>query len=364
MRTFAKINLNTIQKNFNLLCKKANTLAIPMVKCNAYGHGIIEVSKLLEKNPKTFALGVCSIEEGLLLREHKIKKPILVFSNSSPWSDELNQAYTRFSLTPVFYTKEDLKKFLMQKKSLPFHIKFNTGMNRLGIDLSDSVEVYKILTLKKAKPQGLCTHLACSETPSSMLTQAQIQDFKNVVSYFESLSPNFIHAANTQAILHDQELQLSTFCNLIRPGIGLYGYGGSLGKKHGLKPALKWNAKILLQRSLEAKSFVGYGATFQAMKATPQTILAVGYGDGFSRLHSNKKVTIAISSNKLKKTRVLGRVSMDLTSIELKATPTHWINLLGEDYVQAQILAQNMNSIEYEVLTSISARVPRIYDLG
>ncbi len=354
-RVVAEVSLARVRQNLELLVRAGGGTrlqgAVPMVKSNAYGHGLVEVGRALEGARQTLALGVASIDEGATLRESGRRKPIWVFSGCSPFTEVSQAAVKRYALTPVIHNLPDLRKLLAARHRPAFHLKFNTGMNRLGIGLDEVSTVRAMLERARVRPEGICTHLASAEEPGAPLTVDQLSRFREVVAEFSSHESSYIHCSNTAATLATAKLQLGGLCNVIRPGIGLYGYGGS-----GLKPALKLRARVLATRQLLPGEVVGYGGTYRASKPGPQIVLALGYGDGFLRRLSNTRLLVGGV-----KVPVLGRVSMDLTSLGMKAKPGTWVTLLGDNADQGTLMAEAAGTIIYEVLTSISARVPRIY---
>lgn len=363
VRTVATVSLATIKKNLEGLLKIARTqslqrpLALPMVKSDAYGHGLVVVSQMLQKQSDIAGLGVATIAEAVTLRKHRIHTPLWVFSECTPWSKDLADLCTHYKITPVFHSVSDLKKALREKFQGAFHIKINTGLNRLGIDTSECSELERILS--KSGPrlhmEGVCTHLAMPELPQEQRTRSQVLRFKDALALLAKFHPRYIHAASTAALPELKQLGLSDICNVIRPGIGLHGYGlkGSYLKKYGILPAMQWKVKILKMRRLKKGDAVGYGASFEAERDMMQAVISCGYGDGLLRSLSNQSISGR---------RVFGRVSMDLTTIEGKGLRAgSWIKILGETSQQGETLAKSAGTIIYEVLTSISGRVPRVY---
>jgi alanine racemase len=369
-RTVAEINLRQLARNFSILSDYAKRHyqewkgAVPMVKCNAYGHGIVETAKALKAHAETLGFGVATLDEAIALRGAGIRKPIWVFSECTPFSEEIAKAVLKYRLTPILHSVEDVKVLLKlyrraRLRDLKFHLKFNTGLNRLGIDMSDLQVTRKLLRETGLMPEGICSHLATSENPRSEITRRQVRRFTEVVKDFSAFEASYIHCSNSGGTFSEPALSLGEFCNVIRPGIGLYGYGGRVGARLGLKPVLKWRAQVVRARVLKAGECVGYGATYCAKQKTEQAVIGVGYGDGLHRSLSNQKIRLG-----QRDVAVLGRVSMDLTSISLKAKPGSWVTLLGESETQGIQMADAAGTIIYEVLTSISARVPRSYAMG
>jgi alanine racemase len=322
----------------------------------------VPVAQQLELEPSVCALGVATLEEGIELRRNRIQKPIWVFSECTPFREEFAQICARYALVPVLHQFQDLRRCLSYRVRFPnlqYQLKFNTGLNRLGIDPSEAGEVRRLLVQTGLGPQGVCTHFAEAENPKSALTRAQVRAFRALVGDFGHLVGSYIHSANSAALLEEKHLQLGGFCNSARPGLAVYGYGHSPEAAANLEPALTWAARVLIHRRLAAGDRVGYGGTFRAAKPMASSVLALGYGDGFPRLLSNQPLLLDGATRR----RVLGRVSMDLTVVTGEYPADSWVTLIGDGAGQATTLARASKTIVYEILTSISPRVPRVYEL-
>jgi alanine racemase len=376
-KLIAKINLKTIQKNLEkivnhyeknfLKIQSKNFLgAVPMVKCNAYGHGLTEVSKSLEELSSTYALGVATVDEAIELRKAKIKKPIWIFSRlGSP----IEKSFLNFALEQNFsivvYTLEDLKKIIKYQVPVKIHLKFNTGMNRLGIEKEELSVVRNLLLINKnVFLEGICTHFAYASNPKNVLTKKQVEIFKYLVDRLSAFNFSTVHCANTAAVIEDEKLKTSSFCNLIRPGIGIYGYSSDEKNILKLKPALELFVRTLLNRKLKYNESIGYDFTYTTKKKTTyESVLAIGYGDGFHRTLSNKRILVRLlHESRIINTRVLGIVSMDTSMLELKTKAGSWVQVLGYNENQAKFMAKSASTNVYEILTSLSAtRVKREY---
>ncbi|MGE4233298.1 MAG: alanine racemase [Bacteriovoracia bacterium] len=360
-RTIAVVDLKQISKNLTRLSQIANENyevfrgAVPMLKSNAYGHGMTAVARTLGKHKNTTAFGVATIYEGIVLRQSGVRVPIWVFSDGSPWNEDSTQACHKFDLTPVFHDLQDLEKSLSRFKGR-FHLKFNTGMNRLGIAMEDVSASFRLLKKKNifSRLDGICTHLASSDNSKSVLTRIQISRFKDIVGALPQPT-NHIHCSNTDGIYNSK---MHSFCTTIRPGLGVYGYSSK--NDRSIQPALRWYALVLQSRKIKPKEAVGYGETFHAKKSQNIAVLGVGYGDGIHRTLSNKEILIS-DGKKLQRSMVAGRVSMDLLTLVLQAKSGDWILLFGHNRQQGLQNAKQAGTIIYEILTGIGARVPRVY---
>lgn len=361
-RVKAQVKLSQISKNFKALAKHSGGKSvIPMVKANAYGHGIIPVARQLIEEPGLFALGVASFSEAELIRKSGVKSEdssIIVFSNFLGSLEDLIQMSEQNKFIPVISNFEDLKSFIRYSSDLPYHLKFNTGMNRLGIGMEDLERTLRLISESNALPQGVLTHLATSENPKHPLSRKQKENWIEVRRSFKNLSPRILtHFANSGAILEKKFWELEELTDIIRPGISLYGITARPGRPPRLfceiTPALSLYSRVLGSRILRPKEQVGYGATYQAKHAHPMAVIASGYGDGIHRILSRQKVFGH---------QILGTISMDMIAIRTKQLlkPGSWVEILGQntDWWQE---AQKASTIPYEILTSLSDRVKRIY---
>ncbi len=365
-QTTLEIDLSRLKKNFQILAKAAKARKIlVLLKSDAYGHSHKEISKALDDisfEDGLHGFGVANVEEGIELRREGIRKPVLVMSGIQHYSPELDRCITTCDLIPVIssmYVLNDLCKVTKELGSTRrIHLKFNTGMNRLGIDRN---EISQCIQMLKKNPQiqidGIMSHLALGENKNHPLTKKQVAEFEKICATFElaKISVKWQHL-NNSAGLHSK---LFPSGNLVRLGLAIYGVGD---KK--LKPVAKWTAQVYQIRNLEKGECVGYGATFRAKKKMKMAILGVGYGDGYRRIFSNRAEVLI----KGKRCKVIGSVSMDLTVVDVShikniSTEDRAV-LLGADrgeVISAEELAKVANSISWEILTGISPRVPRVF---
>ncbi len=355
---------SVLDQNLSILAKNAQKHlplfegAVPMIKANAYGHGLIESAKVFARNQNTVALGVADLNEAIEIRNANIQKPIWIFSGVGGLSDDSISILQKFNINPILSSVEDIQKYssASKRKRLPnFQIKFNSGMNRLGVSFNDLNKVNQLLKTTK-NCNGFCTHFAQALLEESKLTQKQIEEFQIAYALLSSHSFRWVHAANSVASLSSKILKQIDFTNLIRPGIGLYGYAEKRGVVAGLKPALTLKTKVIQTRKLKRDDQVGYDGTFTAKNSLSQSVCSIGYGDGFHRKLSNQKILIGG-----KNIQILGRISMDMISLNLSAKLGNYVTILGEGHKQMDVLALNAQTISYEILTSITQRVERIY---
>jgi alanine racemase len=334
MRCWVEISLGRIARNFRAICAAAPGVEIvPVVKANAYGHGMAPVAAALAAEGAHW-FAVSSFEEGLALRASGIRARVLVMADTG--FDPVRHE----GLTPVIHSLGEIP-------DAPFHLKIDTGMHRLGV-LASPEEV--IAAVKKRPIEGLMTHFASSADFQNPHTRDQLSCFLPLV---EAIAPRYVHAASTNPIHFG--IRESWF-NMARPGLALYGYlsrarGEAPGHLLSVRPALTWQASVIAVKDVAAGARVGYGGSFVAPRAMRLAIVGAGYADGLSRRLSNKPPFV-------------GAISMDVSTIDISTSPDlrpgDAVALLG-DGRSAVDLARQAGTIAYEVLTSISARVHRIY---
>lgn len=377
-RTTADINLDHLLENWSLIQKIAgdDRFICPMVKANAYGHGAAEVAMSLEQEGAK-ALGVCLIEEGLQLREAGLKNEILVFGGFDKQGAE---KIVEYQMTPVVSSWEQVKAIESAADAIvKVHLKFNTGMGRLGFEAHD---VEKILAYfkksKLLKLKALLTHLAQSEDGLSEtgLTARQLNHFSKIEEFFSGASL-YSHVYNSGAILCLDQVKKQNLSQHFlqkkkwgfRPGLMLYGYQPLTGFKNTeLKPVMTFKTAIEQIRIINKGESVSYGAKWVAPQKSHIAILPVGYADGVSRQLSNQAYVLI----KGERVPIVGTICMDFLMVDVtklieKNQLDHWhdedVILFGLDehnnFLSAEEFAKQTNTISWEVLTSVSYRVPR-----
>jgi alanine racemase len=365
-QTKLEIDLDLLKKNYRKLLARAGASELMvLLKSDAYGHSHKEISRALESLPADSRLhgyGVANVEEGIELRREGIRRPIYVLSGIQQYDDDMHRCLQVCDLIPVISSLHVLREVarvtVASGGTRTVHLKFNTGMSRLGIDLD---EVHECLKVLRAHPSilvnGLMTHFSAGEKPKLPLTKQQVARFREVASAFQSAGFNvaFLHMSNSSALAS----RLFPEGQLARVGLHLYG-----ADDPALQPVARWTAQVYQVRDLKKGDCVGYGPKFRAKKNMRMAILGVGYGDGYRRSFSNKADVLLRG----KRCRVIGSVSMDLTAIDVTGVPNVSRNdravLLGKDgkeKITAGELAHHANSISWEILTGISPRVPRVF---
>jgi len=360
MRSWVEVSRSRIRENFRAVRALVGDAAeiMPVVKADAYRHGAIEVSRVLESEGAGW-LAVSNVDEGIALRNAGIAARILVMADFLP---EERAALEEFGLTPVIHSLEDIAH-----ARVPYHLKIDSGMGRLGTR-ADPDEIVRRVGLSPAPLEGLMTHFASSANYQSMQTDEQIARFERVIAAFRASGavPRYVHLSSSIPIAYRR---VEAWGNLVRPGYAIYGYvspalGAALTPALRVSPALTWKATVLAVKEVEAGALVGYGGMHRASKPSRLAILAAGYADGIPHRLSNRGKVIAQG----KLVPVIGAVSMDMTTIDVTACPDlragDAVTLLGSEggvTIDAQQIARWAGTISYSVLCGIHARVKRVY---
>ncbi|WP_374075004.1 alanine racemase [Bdellovibrio bacteriovorus] len=379
-RTFAEINLDHLAHNIRVLQKAfPQTFLCPMVKANAYGHGDVQLARFLETLGIEH-LGVCLIEEGLLLRNFGVKAEILVFRG---FDREGAEKILQYNMTPVVSTWEQIEH-LEEAASSPvgIHLKFDTGMNRLGFRPEEAQKLFdRLWQNKKIRLKALVTHLFNGEDAVSDKGHSaeQLRKLDRVSQIFKPFNI-FCHSLNSAGILSLLALQrdgvpaghpLVLQQWGIRPGLMIYGYNPLADKNIcELKPVMSLKSQVGTYRHLKAGETVSYSGTWTAKQDSVIAVVPIGYADGYHRILSNQS-TVVFAGQRVP---VVGNICMDylmldVTAIvqgkDLKDFKDQEVTLFGYgsdgNFLSPEELAQHAKSITWEMLTSVGERVPRIY---
>lgn len=368
LRTWIEIDKNALANNYGLIRKAIDRscLLMAVVKSNAYGNYLEDYSKELEKLGADW-FGVDSITEGLALRRSGIKKPILVLGYTLP-ERFLDASKNNISITiSSFDSLKSLQKF---KGKLNIHIKVDTGMHRQGFLLSDLKKPLEFLKYKLSNIslEGLYTHFSSAKSPDSPFeTEAQIRQFKEASGIAESLGFNPIkHCAASSAAIMFKESHF----DMVRIGIammGLWPSGGvkkAYSKKLDIRPILSWKTIISEVKKLKKGDGVGYDLTEKLKKDSTVAICPIGYWHGFRRSLSNIGEVLVNG----KRAKVLGRVSMDIISIDVTdiddvkiGNEVTIIGKDGEEEITIAEMAKLADSYNYEIVTQINPLIKRLY---
>ncbi|NQZ01334.1 MAG: alanine racemase [Bdellovibrionales bacterium] len=378
-RTHARINLSALRSNLVQLksLQSENAFFCPMVKANAYGHGAVEACRICA-DVGVSAVGVALYSEAEELREAGVELPILVFEPGSRFPYE---RIRQLRLIPVVSSLSDLER--MHKEKLTIHLKFNTGMNRLGIHWTDTARLKVVLASSPGlSVAGVCSHLSHGDDVGLEGGQSskQIPRFKRLCEEFSSLTSCF-HLWNSAGLLaaHGRECSELVAQNWgSRPGISVYGGYTQLSvaepKVRDFVEALEFQNVMTLKghvtqaNRVRKGSIVSYGGTWKAERDSIIAVLSLGYADGYPR-HLSNRAFVTWQGFKLP---VVGRVCMDYTMVDVTSAVNDPAEIEGEDVVvygsrladepTAEECADVINTISYELFTSVSSRVPRVYE--
>ena len=361
----AEINLSQFKKNIKNIKNILNgKKLLNIVKADAYGHGIVEISKASDKFGAD-VLGVATVDEGIKIRENGVKLPIIVLFQHFKSDSNL---ICEYNLNPIISNDECLEhynKYLEKNNSkLKLYIKIDTGLNRMGVkpenalDLAKKVMSYRTLIL-----EGVSTHYAAADMNDNYsieFTNNQIKIFNEVLNNLKSndINVNNIHTANSAALISYK----NTYFDMVRAGIILYGYTyNDIYNFSDIRPILNLKSKVCMIRNIKKGESVSYGMTFISNKDTKIALIPMGYANGISRrLSNNWEVKI---NNKYYP--LIGKICMDMTIIDIGSDNIKVgddVLIFGDDdKINAYSLSKKISTIPHEVLVNIGDSVKRIY---
>ena len=372
--TRAEVFLDALRHNLRVVRRAAKNAKVwPVLKADAYGHGAPAVARTLER---AGADGFCValFEEALELRDAGITAPILVMSGH--YGTAHDEVLAR-GLVPVVHDLGQIEAFARAARArgatspTPVHVKIDTGMARLGIFPEDlPLLAETLLDFPEVRVAGLMTHLACADARTTEETDEQLRIFDEASAHLAKLGvrPEVRHAANSAALLRGE-----SSLDAVRPGIAIFGVspraeGEGAPLSNELRPVIRVRTEVVSIRELAPGKPVGYGALFRTARASRIATIPMGYADGLSRRLTNVGHVLVRG----KRAPIVGAVSMDMTMIDVTeipgAQPRDEVVVfgaqegpLGRDAIGADEVAAHQGTIPWEVLTSISRRVPRFY---
>ncbi|MGH7492294.1 MAG: alanine racemase [bacterium] len=363
--TAARIDLHALAQNVRMICGRVQPAAVmAVVKADGYGHGAAPVAQAALQAGAT-QLGVALLEEAKRLREQKIAVPILVLGGL--FENQIEQ-YLAHDVQMMVYDFR-LAEIISQRaqalgKSASVHVKIDTGMGRVGVQVEPVAFIEKLITLPGISLQGVCTHLATSDEAEQSYARLQLRRFRTIVQELQmkGIAPRWIHAANSGAILSLPD----SYFNLVRPGVAMYGYYPSpdAPRALALQPAMSLHTRVLFAKRVPANTFVSYGRTFQTRKPSIIATLPLGYADGFPRRFSNNMEVLVRG----KRRPIVGRVCMDQIMVDLgemqniqAGEEVVLMGKQGEEEISIYEWCRKLDTIPYEVTCGISRRVPRVF---
>lgn len=354
--TYIEINFKALENNFHVIKERAGGKNIQgVVKANAYGHGDLEIAKALDKIGVQ-SLGTARVSEGVRLREQGITGEILVLGGAE---ENEFEALVNNNLKPAIYNEHMAEKFnkylSFRGKAHPVHIKFDTGMHRLGVLSDDSIKfIKKMKDLKHLEVEGIMSHMVAAGAKEAEWNNMQTELFQNILDNWKktfSSLPKQIHLENTAGFFN---FNLG-FTNTIRLGAAIYGYGNEK-----LEPVLRLYSFIKDIKKVKKGETVSYGGWFRAQSDMTVGIIPVGYGDGFMR--SNRKGSVLLKG---KEAPIVSIICMDYFMVEVTNIPGvavgDKVTIIGNDH-SATYWAKVSGSIVYEVTTLLNSRIRRTYN--
>ncbi|HEY8041878.1 MAG TPA: alanine racemase [Polyangiaceae bacterium] len=370
--TRADVNLEALRHNLRVVKKHAGTARVwAVLKADAYGHGAPAVARTLER-AHVDGFCVALLEEAVELREAGIVAPILVMGGH--YGNAHDEVVAR-GLVPVVHDAGQLAAFARLVRSgtvdgpIDVHLKVDTGMARLGVTMEALPDLAaKLADTPEVRVRGLMTHLACADAPTDAETAEQMLRFDEATALLarRGVRTDVRHAANSAALLRGQAR-----LDAVRPGIALFGVSPRVGGSPltaELRPVMRVRTEIVALRDVDAGASVGYGATWSAPRRSRIATLPMGYADGLSR-HLGNRGHVLVRG---RRAPIVGAVSMDMTMIDVTGVDGASVRdevvvlggqdgPLGRDALGADEIATHGDTIAWEVLTSVSRRVPRFY---
>lgn len=364
--THIQVDLDRLARNYALIAQHvAPARVMPILKANAYGHGLVEVARKLESVGAPY-VGVAYLEEGLRLRQHGVRMPVLVMGGI------VGSQIPRFIQEDLTLTASSVDKLqaidecaAALGRRARVHLKIDTGMERIGIHWYSAESLLEAsLAMRHLTVEGIFTHFANADEPDFSRARLQLERFSEVLRFYErrTLPVPLRHAANSGAIL---QLPESHF-DMVRPGVLFYGVSPAqelLPLPLAVKQALRWSTRVVFFKVVKPGNPVSYGSTWAPADWTRVITLPVGYGDGYMRAMSGQAEVLVRGH----RARVVGRICMDQIMIDIERTSA-WngdeVVLLGEadgGAITVEELARWAGTIPHEILTSINTRVPRTY---
>ena len=363
--TYVSIDLDAISNNFDRIAAKAGTQVMAIIKADAYGHGAIQVAKLLRNKCSFF--GVSSMLEALELRQAGLETPILILGQTpiAAFPEAI-----RMGIRPAIFHYEDAvalsQEAVRQNVQAPFHFAVDTGMSRIGFQATEeSADICaRIAQLPNLIPEGLFSHFATADCPdlSDARRQAERFDRFDAMLKERGVTVALRHMDNSAGVLNfDQHYEM------VRSGIITYGMYPSAdvpSQQLPVRPALQWHSRVTHVKTLEPGRAISYGGTYVTDRPTVVATVPVGYADGYRRSLSGKFYVLIRG----RRAPILGRICMDQMMVDVTDIPGVMTNdkvvLVGRDgneEITFDQMAQVLDTINYEIVCGISRRVPRFY---
>lgn len=369
-RVYARIDLDAIAYNMEQMKQnlKPETQVMAVIKADGYGHGAVQIAEMLEGVDYIWGFAVATLDEAVVLRTEGIKKPILVLGCVFP---DQYMAMLKHDIRMNVYTEEMAESISQmaarEGMTAYMHIKLDTGMGRLGFDISEASvkSIARISQMKNVKMEGIFTHFAKADETDKTFTQKQIKEFCWMVNQLKEkeVSFQYEHCANSAAIIDVKDANF----DLVRAGISTYGlYPSDEVEKDNvkLKPAMVLKSHVAFVKDIEAGTSISYGGTFVSKEKMRIATIPVGYADGYPRNLSNTGYVLIRG----KKAPIVGKVCMDqfmvdVTHIEGTSFGDR-VTLIGTDgneTITVEDLSELSGRFNYEFICDLGKRIPRVY---
>jgi alanine racemase len=366
--THLEVDLARLRENYRTIARHVSPARVmPVLKANAYGHGLVAVAKMLERE-QPFAVAVAYLEEASRLREAGVRMPVLVLGGivgaQIPRFLEQNLTLTASSVDKLLAIEACAVAMRIKAR---VHLKVDTGMERIGTHWYSAEHLLEAsLRVRNVDVEGIFTHFANADAPDLTHARLQLERFQEVLRFYErrSLPTPLRHVANSGAILQIPESHL----DVVRPGVLLFGCSpaNDLPLTLGVKQTLRWLTQVVFFKVVKAGNPVSYGSTWRPGTDTRVITLPVGYGDGYMRAMSGQAQVIVRGQ----RVPVVGRICMDQIMADIgKGTAYNGDEVVllgesregGESPIRIEELAAWANTVPHEILTNINGRVPRVY---
>ncbi len=369
-RVYASIDLDAIAYNMEQMKCNLNTgtKMMAVIKADGYGHGAVQIAKMLEEVEYVWGFAVATLDEAVVLRIEEIKKPILVLGCVFP---DQYMTMLKYDIRMNVYTEEmaeEISQIAAREGMTAYmHIKLDTGMARLGFDISEASvnAIARVSQMQNVCMEGIFTHFAKADETDKAFTQKQIREFCWMVERLKEKSVSFLyeHCANSAAIIDVKEANF----DLVRAGISTYGlYPSNEVEKANvkLKPAMVLNSHVAFVKEIEADTPISYGGTFVSKKKMKIATIPVGYADGYPRSLSNVGHVLIRG----KKAPIVGRVCMDQFMVDVTnidgvrfGDSVTLIGTDGNETITVEDLSELSGRFNYEFICDLGKRIPRVY---
>ncbi len=369
-RVCARIDLDAIDYNFEMMYKNIHegTKMIAVLKTDGYGHGAIPIAELLEEKSYVWGYAAATLEEAVIMRNHGMKKPIIVLGCIFPdqWEAMIkNEVRMAMYSTDIAKEVSDLAESMGKKAFI--HIKLDTGMARLGFQINEESidEIEKISKYPGLKLEGMFTHFAKADETDKAFTDKQIENYCYIQNELKArgITFDYYHCSNSAGIIDLPRANM----DLVRAGISIYGMYPSeevVKENVPLKPAMELISRVAYVKTVPAGTPVSYGGTYVTDMETRIATIPVGYGDGYPRSLSNKGYVLIHGQ----KAPILGRVCMDQFMVDVTEIPdvkfgdiVTLVGTNGEETLPVEALSDLSGRFNYEFVCDLGKRIPREY---